>query len=536
MIGTQVAYLKPEGTVAVFTSPVDSYSTRLREGTLTFPVSDLSAIFLDNEMVIFATIELPENTTSVNHVWQDGPVSGDNLGMHGVSGNHLQSMGNLNLSSGQAFGYLKTLGPRADPLWFYTHASLQLPGYFLGTAGGATRLVLGSTSSGNHHPRHMGIGITLFALELLQGDECLSPAIVVVRLSFPRGHYNASPLTIYCSSLALAGCGFNFACLRRFDFGWLLFSDAVCDLCYDVNRAAMAIRGPSVGGWFLVINKQRIKNGGLGSNNQPLFTLFIDNLPEEADQGGQVILADWKGLVSFAFSGKILVPAWLELFEGAQLQVNSLQWNPSAQDVGYGSRQAAQPQGDGFFHPLECEPTLQIGCKLNESSNQSRSEKNSRKTMLKLGMKPVTGVSRVTIKRTKNVLFFISKPNVFKSLNFETYVIFGEAKIEDLRSQLQTQAAQQFMMPNMSTMAKSDISAVAGGVPADEEEEEVDETGVEPRDIDLVMTQAGVSMSKAVKALKTHNGDIVSSIMEQRSIFPHTLMKMEIIMVPLEHY
>ncbi|KAI8527924.1 hypothetical protein RHMOL_Rhmol12G0111500 [Rhododendron molle] len=49
------------------------------------------------------------------------------------------------------------------------------------------------------------------------------------------------------------------------------------------------------------------------------------------------------------------------LYEGAQLQVNSLQWNPSAQDVGYGNRQAAQPQGDGFFHPLECEPTLQIG-------------------------------------------------------------------------------------------------------------------------------------------------------------------------------
>lgn len=160
--------------------------------------------------------------------------------------------------------------------------------------------------------------------------------------------------------------------------------------------------------------------------------------------------------------------------------------------------------------------------------------------MLKLGMKPVTGVSRVTIKRTKNVshclcltyliclddgwrlaiysvfqvLFFISKPDVFKSPNSETYVIFGEAKIEDLSSQLQTQAAQQFRMPDMSAMAKSDISAVAGGAQADEEEEEVDETGVEPRDIDLVMTQAGVSKSKAVKALKTHNGDIVSAIME----------------------
>lgn len=45
-----------------------------------------------------------------------------------------------------------------------------------------------------------------------------------------------------------------------------------------------------------------------------------------------------------------------------------------------------------------------------EGSKQSRSEKKSRKAMLKLGMKPVTGVSRVTIKRTKNVsrYWFIS--------------------------------------------------------------------------------------------------------------------------------
>ena len=151
----------------------------------------------------------------------------------------------------------------------------------------------------------------------------------------------------------------------------------------------------------------------------------------------------------------------------------------------------------------------------NESSKQSRSEKKSRKAMLKLGMKPITGVSRVTIKRTKNILFFISKPDVFKSPNSETYIIFGEAKIEDLSSQLQTQAAQQFKMPDMgSVMAKSDISGAVAGAQADEEEEEIDETGVEPRDIDLVMTQAGVTRSKAVKALKTHNGDIVSAIME----------------------
>ncbi|KAG1362410.1 hypothetical protein COCNU_10G006290 [Cocos nucifera] len=155
---------------------------------------------------------------------------------------------------------------------------------------------------------------------------------------------------------------------------------------------------------------------------------------------------------------------------------------------------------------------VEQGAGANEGSKQSRSEKKGRKAMLKLGMKPVTGVSRVTVKKTKNILFIISKPDVFKSPNSETYVIFGEAKIEDLSSQLQTQAAQQFRMPDLSNvMAKPDVSAAA---PADEDEEEIDETGVESHDIDLVMTQAGVSRVKAVKALKTHNGDIVSAIME----------------------
>lgn len=71
-------------------------------------------------------------------------------------------------------------------------------------------------------------------------------------------------------------------------------------------------------------------------------------------------------------------------------------------------------------------------------------------------------------------------------------------------------------MPDMSSViSKPDASAADSGALADEEEEEdVDATGVEPRDIDLVMTQAGVSKSKAVKALKTHNGDIVGAIME----------------------
>nr|ALB09087.1 SEP3b MADS-box protein [Alpinia hainanensis] len=41
-------------------------------------------------------------------------------------------------------------------------------------------------------------------------------------------------------------------------------------------------------------------------------------------------------------------------------QANQQLWDPTAHAVAYG-RQQPQPQGDGFFQPIECEPTLQIG-------------------------------------------------------------------------------------------------------------------------------------------------------------------------------
>jgi nascent polypeptide-associated complex subunit alpha len=144
-------------------------------------------------------------------------------------------------------------------------------------------------------------------------------------------------------------------------------------------------------------------------------------------------------------------------------------------------------------------------------SKQSRSEKKSRKAMLKLGMKSILGVSRVTVKKSKNILFVISKPDVFKSPNSDTYVIFGEAKIEDLSSQLQSQAAEQFKAPNAGQVSsKAEPSAAA----LEEDDADIDESGVEPKDIELVMTQASVSRPKAVKALKAADGDIVSAIME----------------------
>ncbi len=47
----------------------------------------------------------------------------------------------------------------------------------------------------------------------------------------------------------------------------------------------------------------------------------------------------------------------------------------------------------------------------------------------------------------------------------------------------------------------------------EDDDEEVDASGLEDKDIELVMTQANVSRNKAVKALKENDNDIVNSIM-----------------------
>eukprot|EP00929_Paragymnodinium_shiwhaense_P041183 TRINITY_DN213_c0_g2_i1.p1 TRINITY_DN213_c0_g2~~TRINITY_DN213_c0_g2_i1.p1 ORF type:complete len:214 (-),score=109.47 TRINITY_DN213_c0_g2_i1:126-767(-) len=153
----------------------------------------------------------------------------------------------------------------------------------------------------------------------------------------------------------------------------------------------------------------------------------------------------------------------------------------------------------------------------DERSKQNRAEKKSRKAIAKLGMKPVPGITRVTVKKSKNILFVIAKPDVHKAPASETYVIFGEAKIEDLSAQAQAAAAQQF---GGNAGAAADASAgttAAAAAVADDDGEEVDESGVEAKDIELVISQAGCSRAKAVKALKANNNDIVEAIMQLSS-------------------
>ncbi|XP_077069964.1 uncharacterized protein nacad [Siphateles boraxobius] len=147
-------------------------------------------------------------------------------------------------------------------------------------------------------------------------------------------------------------------------------------------------------------------------------------------------------------------------------------------------------------------------------AKQSRSEKKARKAMSKLGLKQIHGVTRITIRKSKNILFVITRPDVFKSPASDIYIVFGEAKIEDLSQQVHKAAADKFKVPLDPSPLPSDITPSLTIKEESEEEEELDEGGLEQRDIELVMAQANVSRAKAVRALRHNKNDIVNAIME----------------------
>merc|ERR1711908_246670 len=147
---------------------------------------------------------------------------------------------------------------------------------------------------------------------------------------------------------------------------------------------------------------------------------------------------------------------------------------------------------------------------------QSRSEKKSRKAMAKLGMKPVAGIIRVTVKKSKNILFVIKEPDVFKTSSDNpkapaTYIVFGKAEIEDLSAQATSAAVEQFKAPGAGLDVENDApkaESVEGDDGGDEDAGDLDEN-----DIELVVKQAGVTKAKAIKALKQNDNDVVNAIM-----------------------
>ncbi|CAJ1941469.1 unnamed protein product [Sphenostylis stenocarpa] len=201
MIGAQalVAIPQSNGSPRAYTSSIASTSTQLEQGDISYPVSGFSATYENNEVTIFATLTLPNGTTSLVHVWQDGPLSGTTPQEHSHETSHQNSKETLNLLSGStqtagnsrqrrrnthgvlnavSWGILMPTGAiiarylkvfkSADPAWFYLHITCQVSAYIVGVSGFGTGLKLGSESKGVEYDTHRTLGIILVCLGTLQ--------------------------------------------------------------------------------------------------------------------------------------------------------------------------------------------------------------------------------------------------------------------------------------------------------------------------------------------------------------------------------
>lgn len=160
-----------------------------------------------------------------------------------------------------------------------------------------------------------------------------------------------------------------------------------------------------------------------------------------------------------------------------------------------------------------------------------KNEKKARELIKKLNLKQIKGISRVTFKQKGNLIYAIDSPDVYRSAA-GTYVVFGEAKVDDMNQRIaeaQAQQAQQEALQKAAADAGNTEDKSPEAITADlekaslddkpaaeedDEEGEVDESCLDPKDIEIVVEQTQVSRAKAVKALRKHDGDMVNAIMD----------------------
>jgi nascent polypeptide-associated complex subunit alpha len=140
---------------------------------------------------------------------------------------------------------------------------------------------------------------------------------------------------------------------------------------------------------------------------------------------------------------------------------------------------------------------------------------------LKLGMKQLTGITRVTLKKRDGLIFVINDPEVLKSgSNDNSYAVFGELKLEDPNSRLTTNEAKKFG----EAAAKEGAAAVTEEKPAEGQKEEekkpeddgapLPEEGLTANHIDMVIQHTNCTRNTAIRVLREANDDMVAAVMK----------------------
>ena len=160
----------------------------------------------------------------------------------------------------------------------------------------------------------------------------------------------------------------------------------------------------------------------------------------------------------------------------------------------------------------------------------SKAEKKSIKALSKMGMKAMTGITRVTLKRRDGIIFVINIPEVYKSPTSDnSFVCVGELKMDEPRIDNLPQAQPKAPTASAPKPAETHSAAPAehkatdskeeekkaesAAKPDADDDEELDEGALTPMHIDMVMQNANCTRREAVKALIAANNDMVNAIM-----------------------
>lgn len=103
MVGSQalLAFRDSNGSIITYTTPISNYNPSMQPGDLSFQVSNMSAEYTNNEMIIFAVLGPFNNQTQFNHAWQAGGTVSNNIPqMHSTTGPNVQSFGEIDFLSG----------------------------------------------------------------------------------------------------------------------------------------------------------------------------------------------------------------------------------------------------------------------------------------------------------------------------------------------------------------------------------------------------------------------------------------------------
>uniref|UniRef100_G1Q1U3 NAC-A/B domain-containing protein n=1 Tax=Myotis lucifugus TaxID=59463 RepID=G1Q1U3_MYOLU len=144
---------------------------------------------------------------------------------------------------------------------------------------------------------------------------------------------------------------------------------------------------------------------------------------------------------------------------------------------------------------------------LPQPQSETGAESNSDESVPELEEQDSTGQTQLAAAAEIHEEPIIKKPDVYKSPALDTYIVLGEANINDSSQPAQLEAAEKFKLniqENTQTTTMQEES----------EEEDVDEIGVKDKDIELVISQENVLRVKAVQAVKNNGSDIVNAIME----------------------